>query len=257
MRILFIRHGDPDYEHDTLTEKGCREAECLAAQAKYMDMGDCYVSPLGRAQKTAEYSMKALGKTAQTLDWLQEFPARVDLNSLPELQAAYPTAKKEDGKFIPRIVWDMVPSYLALHEEYTDTHRWRDSLACRKSDVLKLYDNVAENFDRLLSKYGYVREGRCYRVEKESTQTITFFCHFGITCVLLSHLWNISPFVLWHSTIMTPTSVTELISEEREKGIAYFRAQRIGDISHLCIAGEEPAFAGRFCEVWSDKEKRH
>jgi formamidopyrimidine-DNA glycosylase len=30
MRILIIRHGDPDYEHDTLTEKGHREAKLLA-----------------------------------------------------------------------------------------------------------------------------------------------------------------------------------------------------------------------------------
>ena len=30
MRLLFISHGDPDYENDTLTEKGVREAECLA-----------------------------------------------------------------------------------------------------------------------------------------------------------------------------------------------------------------------------------
>ena len=30
MRILIIRHGDPDYEHDSLTEKGWREAALLA-----------------------------------------------------------------------------------------------------------------------------------------------------------------------------------------------------------------------------------
>ena len=29
MRILIIRHGDPDYEHDSLTEKGLREANLL------------------------------------------------------------------------------------------------------------------------------------------------------------------------------------------------------------------------------------
>ena len=33
MRILLIRHGDPDYEHDTLTEKGRREAALLAEAA--------------------------------------------------------------------------------------------------------------------------------------------------------------------------------------------------------------------------------
>ena len=30
MRILIIRHGEPDYENDNLTEKGKLEAELLA-----------------------------------------------------------------------------------------------------------------------------------------------------------------------------------------------------------------------------------
>ena len=29
MRIIFIRHGEPDYDNNTLTEKGFREAELL------------------------------------------------------------------------------------------------------------------------------------------------------------------------------------------------------------------------------------
>ena len=72
MRILFIRHGDPDYANDTLTEKGHREAAALAERAEALNMGACYVSPLGRARATAEYSLKRLGKTAETLDWLRE-----------------------------------------------------------------------------------------------------------------------------------------------------------------------------------------
>ena len=34
MRILMIRHGDPDYVNDTLTEKGWREAALLADRQK-------------------------------------------------------------------------------------------------------------------------------------------------------------------------------------------------------------------------------
>ena len=34
MRILIIRHGDPDYANDTLTEKGHREAKLLAEKLK-------------------------------------------------------------------------------------------------------------------------------------------------------------------------------------------------------------------------------
>ena len=30
MKILIIRHGDPDYEHDSLTETGWTEASLLA-----------------------------------------------------------------------------------------------------------------------------------------------------------------------------------------------------------------------------------
>ena len=52
MRILLIRHGDPDYEHDTLTEKGRREAALLAEAAPDMNLGACFVSPLWRAQAT-------------------------------------------------------------------------------------------------------------------------------------------------------------------------------------------------------------
>ena len=36
MRLILIRHGDPDYEHDSLTETGFREAECLGTRIMNM-----------------------------------------------------------------------------------------------------------------------------------------------------------------------------------------------------------------------------
>lgn len=48
MRLLIVRHGDPDYEHDTLTEKGWREAELLAERLSKLNVKEFYVSPLGR-----------------------------------------------------------------------------------------------------------------------------------------------------------------------------------------------------------------
>ena len=108
-----------------------------------------------------------------------------------------------------------------------------------------------------MEKHGYVREKELYRVKSASEETVTFFCHFGITCVLLSHLWNVSPFILWHGLALAPTSVTEVVTEERQKGIAYFRGLRLGDISHL-YAGHEPAsFAAMFAEVYDNMDQRH
>ena len=40
MKIIMIRHGDPDYEHDSLTEKGKREADLLVPRLAAMPVTD-------------------------------------------------------------------------------------------------------------------------------------------------------------------------------------------------------------------------
>ena len=45
MKLLFIRHGDPDYTIDSLTEKGWKEAEFLSEKIAALDVRDFYVSP--------------------------------------------------------------------------------------------------------------------------------------------------------------------------------------------------------------------
>lgn len=87
--------------------------------------------------------------------------------------------------------------------------------------------------------------------------TIVLFCHFGLECVLLSHLLGISPMVLWHGLCAAPTSVTTLYTEERRPGIASFRMTAFGDTSHLYVADEPPAFAARFCECYDHTDERH
>ncbi|MDY3919157.1 MAG: histidine phosphatase family protein [Candidatus Limivivens sp.] len=257
MKILLIRHGDPDYVHDTLTAKGHIEAALLSEKMAKLQIRDFYVSPLGRAKDTASYTLKKVGKKAEELDWLREFPALVDINDSEELQRAYPDTKKEGERYRLRIAWDMAPGYWTEHPEYFSADGWRNSQVAAHSDMIRVYDRVIQSFDEFLASCGYVREGAHYRVEQEKEDTMALFCHFGVSCVLLSHLWSLSPFVLWHSLAMAPTSVTEVVTEEREKGCAYFRALRIGDISHLYAGGEEPSFACRFCETYGNPEQRH
>ena len=266
MRLLFIRHGDPDYEHDCLTEKGRREAEALAEHSESLRMGEIFVSPLGRAQETASYSLKKLGKTgttrADTRRLTPEFAERKrhTLSTLltPERAAEYaPDAEGRLPEYEPRIVWDMVPSYFTEHPELMGESSWRDSLLTRQGQVGIYYDYVTGALDGLLAEHGYVREGRHYRVERSSEETLTFFCHLGAACALLSHLLNASPYLFAQVFAFAPTSVTEVVTEEREKGIAAFRALRLGDISHLALAGEEPSFSARFCERFENEDQRH
>ena len=52
MRILIIRHGDPDYAIDGLTEKGKREVALLTERLAREELTAIYCSPLGRARAT-------------------------------------------------------------------------------------------------------------------------------------------------------------------------------------------------------------
>ena len=58
MRILLIRHAEPDYINDSITEKGKREARLLSDRIARYNIRDFYVSPLGRARDTAEYTLQ-------------------------------------------------------------------------------------------------------------------------------------------------------------------------------------------------------
>lgn len=253
MRLIMIRHGDPDYEKDSLTEKGWREAALLAERISRLEVKDFYVSPLGRARDTASLTLEKMGRTAEVCPWLREFAPQIMRPDVPEHTM---------------ISWDWLPQDWTRVEEFYRRDLWTTPQIMReavssdpvtgevRTGIKAEYDWVVQGLDRLLAAHGYVREDELYRAEQSNQDTLVFFCHFGVECVILSHLLGISPMILWHGTVAAPTSVTTLYTEERRKGAAAFRMAGFGDISHLYAAGEEPAFAARFCEVY-DSPERH
>lgn len=250
MRLIIVRHGDPDYAKDSLTEKGWKEAALLADRITKLDVKEFYVSPLGRAKATASLSLEKMGRTATECPWLREFNASI---------------MRPDVAGRETIAWDWLPEDWTKNPFfYQSDSWWTDPVMMQgkapHADAMGIYDEykwVTENFDKLLAKHGYVREGNLYLAKEPNRDTIVLFCHFGVECVLLSHLMNVSPMVLWHHFCAAPTSVTTIYTEERRDGIALFRTSSFGDISHLYVADEPPAFAARFCETYDCKEECH
>lgn len=242
MRILIIRHGDPDYERDTLTEKGHREAKLLAEKLSKEKIDYIYSSPLGRAKHTCDYTAKALGKENEVTvcEWLKEFGTPL---VLPDGTQRY-------------IMWDMLPQLWTKREEMYDYKQWLEQDFYRDAKMEAAYRTVTDALDKVLAEHGYVRDGNLYRTEEGNTKTLAFFCHFGLEMILLSHLCNISPVVLTHHFAALPTSLTTLYTEERRKGIALFRCCGFGDTGHLYAGGEEPSFAARFCEVYGNGDRQ-
>ena len=241
MRIIIIRHGDPDYSIDGLTEKGKVEAALLAKKMVKEDMNVIYCSLLGRAQLTAKPTAEAKGMDVVTLDWLREF----DCYSVkvPYLDS-------------PKCPWDLLPEFVDTQEKIYSPTEWLECDFIKESGVPEGYKLVTEKLDALLAEHGYIRAGRNYRAIRPNHDTIVLVCHFGLTAVLLSHLLNCSPYSIWQHVVCAPTSVTTIYTEERREGIVSLRAPSIGDVSHLYVEGEPPAFAARFCECFTD-DTRH
>ncbi|MBR0355296.1 MAG: histidine phosphatase family protein [Oscillospiraceae bacterium] len=240
MKLLLIRHGDPDYETDSLTPVGRREAELLAERIAPLPVREYYVSTMGRALATAAPTLQKAGREAIRCDWLREFEVPVP---------------RPDREGLYHIPWDWLPQDWLADPILLDPFRWQEHPVFAGYGVREAYDRVCAAFDEVLAGHGYVRDGLLYRVTQANSDTLVFFCHLGLSCVLLSHLMHCSPMVLWHGLAMAPSSVTTVNSEERRPGIASFRAAAVGDVSHLALHGQAPSFSARFCEVYGNGER--
>lgn len=238
MKLIIVRHGDPNYAIDSLTKKGWREAELLCERLSKLDVKEFYCSPLGRAKDTASLTLKKMDRQAIELDWLREFEGKVKVN------------RKKIS------CWDRMPLDWVNEDKYYSNNTWTDTDLMSSANCKEEYQRVCNGIDRILANHGYQHFGRYYNVTHSNHDTVVLFCHFAVECVILSHILSCSPMVLWHNFVALPTSVTTLVTEEREKGVAIFRCQQFGDISHLYKAGEEPSFAARFCECYDD-DTRH
>ena len=238
MQILIIRHGEPDYEADSLTPKGWRKVALLADRLSQMKIDAFYVSPLGRAQDTARATLDRLHRDAETLDWLQEFRGT----------AINPKTGKVD------CAWDFMPQYWTRCPELFDMEAWKQNALVATGNSAEVYEETARGLDALLARHGYHRKGALYATERNTGDTIALFCHFGIAMNMLSWLLRIPFHLLLHGFILAPSSVTTLVTEERVPGEVWFRCTAMGDTSHLYVAGEPISHYGRYRERYGVDE---
>ena len=147
-------------------------------------------------------------------------------------------------------MWDYYPSEWTKYDDNFVENQWIERK--EMAPVREHYKRVARELDALIAKYGYVRDGRMYRVKEHSDKTVVIFCHFGVSMMFLSHLLNLPAEALLHGLILPPTSVTVLNTEERVSDEAYFRAERIGDTCHLLMGKEPISESGYFTSIFQE-----
>lgn len=218
MRIVFVRHGHPNYEKDCLTELGHKHAQAAAERVANEGICEIYASTCGRAYETAQYTADKLGLDIVKCDFMREI--RWGSKDGTEL------FKGGNPWFIS---WDLAERGESLM--YTD---WQQREPFCHSEVVEKYEAVSRDIDRWLLTLGYQREGDYYRVVGENTnRTVAMFSHGGSSSVALSHIANL-PFPYFCATLaMDFTAVTVVKFDDRKGVLAAPRFEILNDARHI------------------------
>lgn len=203
MRIIFVRHGHPDYKVDCLTELGHLQAEAAAQRLKDEPISAIYSSTKGRAVETAEHIAKALRlPIKESFDFMRELGwAPLDPeDTLPHNGNPWLICDDlvKDGRSMARTDWKSTEPF------------------CR-SMVINMDQRVCVGFDGLLSEYGLDREGEYYRVRERNDSTIVMASHAGASGMVLSHLFNI-PFPLVIKSLSPNFTAITVVRIDGEQG---------------------------------------
>lgn len=222
MRLLIIRHADPEYVSDSLTPEGVKEADALSrrlASGKEGTITHLYTSPKGRARATAAPTEKLLGKVAAVEDWTRE------LSYWPRLAGS---ARPGEGGLA---MWDLAASEVRKVDGLTVHSQWGQLPAI--AEARGPYETLGAQSDAFLARHGYVRQGHQYRIVKANRDVVAVFCHGGFGLTWIAHLLNIPLSMVWTSFYLPPSSMTTILFDERTPDFASPRAIAVGDLGHL------------------------
>ncbi len=218
MRIIFVRHGHPDYAKDCLTPLGVLQASAVAERLMSENISEIFASTMGRATETAQYTADRLTLPIHGLDFMRE----VRWGASDGASLAYGGHP-----------WQTVAAMIGRGESIRSA-RWREEETFCHNVVLSHIDRITAGFDAWLSELGYVREGEHYRVVGDNTdRTVALFSHGGASTVVLSHLFGIPFPLLCNAVRPNFTAVTVLKLSDARGALVLPSIELLNDDRHL------------------------
>ena len=217
MRIIFVRHGHPNYEKDCLTDLGHRHAEAAALRLKDEGVQEIFSSTCGRAMETAQHLGELLHLPVTGLDFMREI-SWGPVDDRPLAEGGHP--------------WSLVDQMIAAGESLLEKD-WASREPFQRNKAVQCAQKVAGGLDDWLAALGYTREGLYYRAGQVKNHTIAAFGHGGETAALLCHLFNLPfPFTC---AVMGPdyTGITIVDFPERPGELVTPRFEVMNDARHI------------------------
>ena len=214
MKIIFVRHGHPNYQLDCLTELGHPQAESAAERLKDEKIDLFFSSSCGRAYETACHIAQRHKRDVTQLDFIRELRWGI---------------KDTDDYAHP---WALADEWVAKGKDVNDAD-WQNDPEYKGVTLASDYNKVADGFDKWLAEFGYEREGNYYRVARKNDDTVLLASHAGASTAALSHFFNI-PFLAackMFSCDYTAITVVTLGGDEGELTSPRFKL--VNDARHI------------------------
>lgn len=219
MLLYVIRHGDPIYETDTLTERGNMQAEALGLRLQRSKIDRIFSSPMRRARETAAPACRLLGLECEIEEWAHE------------IEDERKTIYKTD---VPRsISWYSSAEFRAHGDLCLDYDHAFDAKVIESTQMRRKVAEIERAGDIFLEKLGYKREGENYRILFPNEQKVALVCHTCLSRAWLSTLLHIPLHIVWAGFQMTHTGVTIFDFPNDASGVTAPRCLCYSDMSHL------------------------
>ena len=223
MLLYYVRHGDPIYHPDSLTELGEAQAKALVKRLTLYGLDKIYCSTSIRAQRTAKPTCDALKKEPVLLDWTNEHYTWLEFTFLNE--------KGERDWFYCQDEYKVVfnsPEVRAMGND------WVNHPCFANSDCAKGLKRVEENAYAFLEELGFKYDSeRCgYKVLKKNSDRVALFAHEGFGKVFLSVVLGIPYPYIATSFGFGHSSVTVVYFDEN-KDFVYPEVLQWSNDSHL------------------------
>ncbi len=227
MIFYYVRHGDPIYAPDSLTELGEKQAKALAKRFSLYGLDEIYASTSIRAQKTAQPTCEILKKEMQLLDWTNEEYAFGDF-----------TVEQEDGSrawvFHRRALIEKFNS----NEVLTMGKEWYNHADLLPYGFEKGICRVDLETDAFFEQLGFKhdRTRGCYETLRPNLKRVALFAHQGFGLAFLSSVMDI-PYPMFCSRFDIQHSGVTVIHFDETQKFVYPKILQHSNDSHLYKEG--------------------
>ena len=220
MELVLIRHGEPEWVRDglnvvdpPLTQRGLRQADCVADALESEVFDEIVTSPLRRPRLTAAPSLARRSADEVVEAWLEEI--------------------REPN-------WHGTPAELAqkAYEEERSriaSARWEGVVGGEPARAF--VERMRAGATQFLAERGIYRSKQTLPVwhMDQSDRRIAVFAHAGTNGVILCHLLGLDPVPWeWDRFVTGHASITRLVTMELADGHT-FSLTKLSDVEHLAV----------------------